>query len=237
MDRATGLRADKMATCFLQVGQFTSTESSRGFFSRGAKDVSILGDVSFESIQDDYYSKCVITQDAYGAMVISDQPVTQDLRDLLKIPKNGMHITITVAPSYQCKNVQAFSNSIKYRATLRKILSDPANIVSLQYFDHNDTCVTDDIICYTYPEGNIILDLTYNVPVYNVPARWRVYQATKNIAQPLNENELSFGFLFTSYNTVHEASTLDSRFRWNPHMSMLFGTLECDYIIDLLLLL
>ena len=54
-DQAIGLTSDQMRKCFLQVGNFTSTNDNRGFFSRGAKDISALGDIYFESIKDNKY--------------------------------------------------------------------------------------------------------------------------------------------------------------------------------------
>jgi hypothetical protein len=236
VDQATGLRADKMAMCFLQVGKFTSSETSRGFFSRGAKDVSILGDVYFESIQDNYYSKCVITNNAYGAMLVEDEPVTQEIRSRVGIQKNGLHVTIIVAPTYCCNNVSNLMRGIENRATLRKIMADPANIINFQYFDISGDLIIDERLKYVYPSGNIILDLTYGVPNYEgVTARWLVYRADNPIPQPAAENEMGFGFLITSYkSTVHEVSTLDQRFRWNPYINFLYGTLECDYLIELL---
>jgi len=115
-------------------------------------------------------------------------------------------------------------------------MADPTNIIHFTYYDTTGTTTLDDRLTYTYPEGKIVLDLTYLVPGYpDVTARWKVFQADSPIPQPVNENEMSFGFLITSYsNTVHEVSTLDSRFRWNPHMNMLYGTLECNYLIELL---
>ena len=49
-DQATGLTADSMYKCFTIVGEYNSDKKARGFFSRGAKDISALGDVIFESI-------------------------------------------------------------------------------------------------------------------------------------------------------------------------------------------
>ena len=50
-DHALGLTASSLESCFLQLGNYTASDSSRGFFSRGAKDISALGDVIFETIK------------------------------------------------------------------------------------------------------------------------------------------------------------------------------------------
>ena len=59
-DRAIGLTSEDAEKCFLTVGNYTSHETSRGFFSRGAKDVSNIGHVTFETIKDGLYSKVEI---------------------------------------------------------------------------------------------------------------------------------------------------------------------------------
>jgi len=50
-DQAIGLYGGEMEKCFLQIGNFTSVENNRGFFSRGAKDICALGNIKFESIK------------------------------------------------------------------------------------------------------------------------------------------------------------------------------------------
>ena len=56
-DQAIGLYGDEMERCFLQVGNFTSVENNRRFFSRGAKDICALGDIKFESIKNHKINK------------------------------------------------------------------------------------------------------------------------------------------------------------------------------------
>ena len=81
-DQALGLNSESMKKCFLQVGNYTSQENNRGFFSRGAKDISSLGNVYFESIKDDKYSKLLLDKNAKGELQISDIPVTKEIRKI-----------------------------------------------------------------------------------------------------------------------------------------------------------
>ena len=41
-DNASGLDGDRIKQCFLTVGSYTSGDSKRGHFSRGAKDISAI---------------------------------------------------------------------------------------------------------------------------------------------------------------------------------------------------
>ena len=88
-DQAIGLNGDDMKKCFLQVGNYTSQENNRGFFSRGAKDISALGDVYFESIRDNKYSKLLLDKDAKGEVLINNDIVTKKIISLEKIILNG----------------------------------------------------------------------------------------------------------------------------------------------------
>lgn len=234
IDNACGLNAAKMSECFLNVGNFTSSDSSRGFFSRGAKDISILGDVTFESIKDDLYSKCSIDKDAYGMMEVSDQPVTYIQRDNLGIPLNGMAVHINLLPTMYISNLQTFLFDLTKRGTLREIFADLDNNITYQIYNTDGTLDYFEKIVYTFPPGDLLLDLSYNIPDYNTTARFTVYKARTPIPQPDNDNQLEFGFLIESKYAVYEVSTLDTRFRWNPYMNMLYGRLECDYIHTLM---
>ena len=60
IDNAIGLTGDEMERNFLTVGNYTSESGSRGFFSRGAKDISNIGNVTFQSIKNNKYSKVEI---------------------------------------------------------------------------------------------------------------------------------------------------------------------------------
>src|SRR5581483_4307090 len=66
-DRATGLRSEEMKTRLSGLGRRTSGfelgEERRGNLGRGAKDLAAFGDVDFESIKDERYSRFVLRPD------------------------------------------------------------------------------------------------------------------------------------------------------------------------------
>lgn len=235
IDNATGLGIEDMKRCFMQVGSYTSSDDARGFFSRGAKDVSILGDVFFESIKDGLYSKTYITANAYTGILVSEEPVTADLRQTLSIPSNGISVRIQLLPTYYVTDLAKIKREITLRSTIRGILSDPSNTVLFQYFNADNVCVSTNQLIYTFPEGKLLLDLTYEVPNYpGINAQFVVYRANNPIDQPIRESEMDFGFLFKSGKAIHEVSTIDNRFRWNPYINYFYGYLRCDYINTLM---
>jgi len=231
IDNAIGVGIEDMKKCFMQVGSYTSTDDSRGFFSRGAKDVSILGDVFFEAIKNGLYSKTYITANAYTGIMNSEDAVTDDIRANLSIPVNGLSVKIQLLPTYAVTDIPKLIRDITLRATLRGIFSDSNNTVMFQYFDADNALAQSTQLVYAYPDGRLLLDLVYEVPGYaGINAQFVVYKANNAIDQPLRESEMEFGFLFKSGSAIHEVSTIDNRFRWNPYINYFYGYLRCDYI-------
>lgn len=58
-DNGTGVPPDKMVSCFATIGKRTSSDKARGYFARGAKDVSSLGSVIFTSFYNSKVSRLV----------------------------------------------------------------------------------------------------------------------------------------------------------------------------------
>jgi len=235
-DFALGLTSSELETCFLQVGNLTSdTASSRGFFSRGAKDISAIGNITFNAIKNNKYSQIILTSDAYGKVNISDVDTTYDIRKSVGIyePNNGLEVTISLLPNFYVSDPVACYNSLSKLAVLRDIFSDDTNEIYGCIYD-NDTLMTRKRLSYTPPVGTLLLELEYTVPNYDVQAKFVVYKADKPIDQPKKENELEFGFLIKDSTTIYEASTIADRFRFNPYMPQVFGYIYCDEIHRLL---
>ena len=124
-DRAIGLTSEDAKKCFLTVGNYTSHETSRGFFSRGAKDVSNIGHVTFETIKNDIYSKVEINTDGMGRLTISDQAVTDEIRTNLKIQNNGLKVTVDLLKPFMRITPTQLKAQIRDNHALRDILIDP----------------------------------------------------------------------------------------------------------------
>ena len=232
-DYAIGLTASELQKCFLQAGNYTASDTSRGFFSRGAKDISAIGNVYFTGFKNGFISQCLLNTDAYGGLTIENEPLTNEIRNLYNMPEpyNGLCVELKLLPNYQNINITQLKNTIVKIATLREIFANPKNIINLY---NGDTLVSR--LSYTYPSGQTILDLEYKVPNYqNYTARFVIKQSDIPIAQPIKENQMEFGFLMRDSTSVYEVNTLNSRFRWNPYMNYIYGYIYSDGIHDLLL--
>lgn len=236
IDKALGLTSDQLDDCFLQVGNYTASDTSRGFFSRGAKDISALGDVYFDTIKDSKYSQCVLDTDAYGLVTVSDVDVTDQNRRDTKIPapNNGLCVTLNLLPNFQDFNIDLFYDSCCKMASLRDIMSDiQRNFIYLRKYEGPDNTLTfDKRVFYNYPiNSELLLDLVYTIPNYpDETARFTVYKTSAPIQQPNKESMLEFGFLIKDSASVYEINTIDDKYRWNPYINYLYGSLYSDSI-------
>ena len=236
-DYATGLTGEDMEKCFLQVGGLTNSGDSRGFFSRGAKDISAIGNVVFETVKDNKYSRVYLNNDAYGKVEVVDQTIDQETRDSMGIPEpfNGMLVILTLLDNFKNFDPSILATSISKLGVLRDIMSDKNNEIQFTHYNIEDQLVFTRRLTYDPVPGTILLDLEYNVPGYdNKSAKFTVYKADSPIEQPIKENEMEFGFLIKDSTTVYEVSTIDDKFRWNPYMPYIYGSLSCEYIHQLL---
>ena len=228
IDQACGLNSSSMEKAFLTVGTYMSNDDKRGHFSRGAKDISAIADVTFTSIKDNKISQCKILSNGTGAMIIKDKEVSNQDRLKYKIKKNGLHVNLDLI---QTLDLTIDWNKLTKHYALRDILKDNnVNIV----LDSNGN--TTQINYQEKTNLEKIVSVEYQVPYYNVPAKFEVYLDKRGILELDNNQRFSEnGFLIKSFNTIYENSTLNNRFiSRHPKFYMLTGSLECDHLNTLL---
>lgn len=238
-DKAIGMTGQEMTDKLFKVGQYSVDDAeARGFFSRGAKDISILGDVVFESIKNGKYSKAIIKYDTTCILEHNDIDVTQDIRDKLKLADNGFVVCINLLDIHSDIVYDNLLHDLNYNVYLRDIISDDITNITFAHYDSLDTYETlhrKDTLYYEQYEGKQILNLEFTVPDYpEATAKFVVNLSDIPIPQPNKERQMEFGFITKSENTIHEVSTLQDRFRYHPYINHLFGRLESDYINYLL---
>lgn len=228
IDNAIGLDSETMVKAFLTVGTYMSNDENRGHFSRGAKDISAIADVTFTAIKNNKLSQCKILSNGTGALLVSDRDVTETERNELRIPTNGLHVNLDLINTL---DLTISWDKLSRHYALRDILaSNDINI--LLETEGNTTPIT------YLPPSNLekIVSVEYQVPYYNVSAKFEVF-LDRHDALKIDENQrfTENGFLIKSFNTIYENSTLNNRFIFrHPKFHKLTGTLECDHLNTLL---
>lgn len=140
-DFAIGMRASKMQSALLVIGEKSAEEESRGTFSTGAKNVSQLGKVTWHSIKDGLYSSCYITLAGTGAMTHIDVPVTEEHRALCRLGDqskpctSGTSVSLHYAEHVVLDNAECMIKRFLNYFAMRDILGNDAVHVNCRYRD------------------------------------------------------------------------------------------------------
>jgi len=167
-DRAAGMNREEMRNNLLHLGGRASdlerNKDRRGFFGRGAKDVAAFGKVHFESIKNNIYNELTIfLSTKYELQPDHRNTVTSEIRERLGIPRgNGTVVTIEISQGTVVPLHETLLQDLSSWYSLRDICSSLSREVKL--FDVNSD--TDDLIKYTYPNGEIVVDEELTVPDY-----------------------------------------------------------------------
>ena len=236
-DQAIGLNGDDMKKCFLQVGNYTSQENNRGFFSRGAKDISALGDVYFESIRDNKYSKLLLDKDAKGEVLINNDIVTKKIRSMFKISNNGLVVTIRLNDGVNIPDPKDMLEIFSRHISLRNILNNKKCTCMITFEDskQEEFNYNEFNFKYSFPKGEVLLYLTYSLPSY--PEAEGFFTITKTDNELYDNSNMKYndwGILITSNKVIHDITSINPQFKFNPYMKTLFGVIHSDYINKLL---
>ena len=236
IDNAIGLTSEEMTKCFLTVGEYSADHGSRGFFSRGAKDISAIGNVTFTAIKNGQLSQVFLNSEAYGTVQIADSPVTEAQRLEFGISVDGLNVKLDLLPNFYVKDPSGQAESLSYLGVLRDIMMDNNNEIYYSHVNEIGEVLFRRRLTFSYPEGQKLLELTYNIPGYETyQATFEIYVTDVPILQPKKEDEMVFGFLIRDNTSVYEINTIDDRFRWNPYMNRIYGRLTCSAIHSMLI--
>ena len=231
-DYAIGLTGTAMEQNFLTVGSYTSDYYKRGHFSRGAKDISAIGHITFETIKDNKFSSVKIKDTGMGAVLAKDIDATQEHRDRLGFVDetvNGLSVTVELT-KVSVDNWRTIYFRRHY--ALRDIMSNSAYEVT--FIDED--LATQQVVTYGHPNGKLGVEVTWKVPKYNVNATLKVYvDETGKLYHAKDRRYTENGFLISSTNAVYENSLLnDNTIAGHPQIKKVFGRISCEHINHLL---
>lgn len=233
-DYAIGLTGEGMEKCFLQVGHFTSDSKSRGFFSRGSKDISSIGNIIFEAVKDNKYSRVDLDTESYGTIVEKDIDATTELREKTKLTENGLVVTIELMEKINIPSTDFLAEGIPKLASLRDIFSNKKNNIILKGFV-NDKLDSEHKLSYEYPGGDVIMEVSYVVPGYDdAEATFKLYKTEEPFERTAARKYQEFGLLIKSQKVIHDIDSFDHELQFDPDIQYFWGVLESPYINKLM---
>ena len=232
-DQAIGLYGEEMERCFLQVGNFTSVENNRGFFSRGAKDICALGDIKFESIKNNKYSVVILNNNAKGELVKSNVLVTENN---LGIINNGLKVTINLIKDLNIPKPNYILQNYCRHISLRNILNKSKCTISFKNSPNFEFNFKIFDFKYNFPITETLLYISYNLPSYpNAKCFFTLSKSEKKLYDSNNMKFCDWGILITSGKIIHDITVINEQFKFNPYIKSLCGIINCNYINTLLI--
>jgi hypothetical protein len=228
-DRAKGMRSVQLEKAITDLGGRTSGfemgENVRGNLGRGAKDLAAFGQVTFESICDDYYSKLVLEENG-DTFTASETKATKPLRDALGIPRgNGTVVTIHVNENIICPQHLKLAERLRKHCQLRDILSDPRREVTLVHVEKGDEV----ILRYAYPSLQTVWSGELLIKGYpEASATVTIYRNEELLDEPPSDPYRPGGLLIKGRRAIYESTYFG--FENNSHSGWFSGRVECPYI-------
>jgi len=230
-DFADGMTDEVMSEKLARVGNRVSGMAEgvpvRGTYSRGAKDIAVLGGVTFESIgQDNRYHKCGIS--ARGQFTLCpSRVVTKAHRKELGIPEGtGTLVTLAVDQAFKVPQHETLRSNLRDLVPLRDIFSSPDRRVVLRDLNKG----RENVIEFHPPEGKKRLSERLAVPGYEkADAKLVIYRASQRLERGSPKLRIG-GILIRSRRAIHEATLFAPELEQDPHAAWFFGKLTCEYI-------
>lgn len=237
-DFADGMTLDVMKKKLKIVGGRVSGmaegERVRGTNSRGAKDVAILGGVTFESIaaEDGKYHKCEITPQGIFVADNSCPKDTKSFRQKLKIPQgSGTVVTICVNSDVaQVPLHDTLKEKLGQLIALKDILNSSDREIILRDLSSKDR--SDRIIALPF-DGTERISERFKIPGYDdIEAKLTIYRSKTQFEDRAPRFRRG-GILVKSKHAIHEATLFASELENDPNAQWFYGRLTCDFIDEL----
>jgi hypothetical protein len=231
-DRATGLNADEIEANFFKIGAATSNAShggtSRGFFGRGAKDVTSFGSARFAAVKNGLYSEVLIDRDGNGTWLAEDRAATSEDLETLRLNEGESGLTATIiVESADASRPAPLARKLGSHVQLRELCR--RRVVEIR-----DTrggaalAATADALDVT---GEIVLDATIDLAGAFKPVHLMVLRLPSQERGAVNEYS-QHGILVTDGNATHMNSLFGMEGR--PAAGFIAGSVSCPEIREIL---
>jgi len=232
-DRAQGMTLQTMKDKLAEVGTRRSDSGDRGFMSRGAKDCTELGDMTFESIVDDRYYKAKVTTKAQFIPMVDKARVDEKLRKSLHIPQgNGTTVTIEIT-RHRLPRTDRIISDLPWHFALRDILDEgTSGQVLIKDLNSNEKAAK---IVFRRPEGELVYDDNYSIPNYrDAAASIKIWRSPEPLEDISRDRFRRAGLIIKGKRAIHECSLLQPSFERDAYAMHYFGRIDCPYLDTLL---
>ena len=241
-DFAEGMDDARMDKVVGTYGEATSGMKEdlhvRGMWGRGLKDAIFgLGYGYVVSIRDNmFYRSSLLLKEGVPTFDLDEPaPATEELRAKHGIPEgNGTVIEIVVSrEDVKIPQFENMRNYLQRHFELRTIMANQSRLIILRHLTGIDKVKDEHVLSYKPPKGEMVLDEQFEIEGYPATARLQLLRSTIQLSTRGEEGDYAdAGLLVISQSTVIALTML--KFENDPYASFFYGSLECDYLHDLL---
>ena len=233
VDNACGIHKDNLTNFFGQVGNYTSTESSRGFFSKGAKDISAIGNMKIVSIFDNSISSCELHTNNSFIINNPNETLTATPADRQKysIPdgENGTYIEVLLNDSFK---LPIYEDIIKIKDyySVRDIFSDTSNLITFNYTNIDGSIKEPVVLKNNFNDrlDELIFNESFKVPGYEeIEATFKVYTKKEEYCKIADYGSFMYhGIVIKDANAIYDINTFYNDIRSHPKIYNVYCLLE-----------
>jgi hypothetical protein len=241
-DFAEGLDDTRMDKVVGTYGEATSGLKDdlhvRGMWGRGLKDAIFgLGYGYVISIKNDMlYRSSLLLKEGVPTFDLDEPiPSTDELRDKYGIPEgNGTVIEIVLSrEDVKTPRFENLRNYLQRHFELRTIMANQSRLIILRNLQGSDKVKEEYVLSYKPPKGEMMLDEQFEIEGYPASARLQLLRSNIQLSTRGEEGDYAdAGLLVISGGTVIALTML--KFENDPYASFFYGSLQCDYLHDLL---
>jgi len=210
----------------------------RGMWGRGLKDAIFgLGYGYVNSIKADrLYRSSLLLKDGVPTFTLDDPfPAIEELREKHGVPEgNGTEIEIVVArEDVKMPQFENLRNYLQRHFELRAIMGNPGRLIILRNLSSPNKVKHEYVLSYKPPKGEMVLDEQFEIEGFPASARLQLLRSKIQLSTRGEEGDYAdAGLLVISQGTIISLTML--KFENDPYASFFYGSLECDYLHDLL---
>jgi len=210
----------------------------RGMWGRGLKDAIFgLGYGYVNAIKDDnLYRSSLLLKEGVPTFNLDDPiPATEELRAKHGIPAgNGTEIEIIVSrEDVKMPQFENLRNYLQRHFELRTIMGNPARLIILRNLSSLHKVKHEYVLSYKPPRGEMVLDEHFEIEGFPATAHLQLLRSKVQLSTRGEEGDYAdAGLLVISKETIISLTML--KFENDPYASFFYGSIECDYLHDLL---
>jgi hypothetical protein len=210
----------------------------RGMWGRGLKDAIFgLGYGYVNSIKEDnLYRSSLLLKDGVPTFNLDDAiSATDELRDKHGIPeRNGTEIEIVISrEDVKVPQFENLRNYLQRHFELRTIMANPGRLIVLRNLSSPSKIKHEYVLSYKPPRGEMVLDEQFEIEGFPASARLQLLRSKIQLSTRGEEGDYAdAGLLVMSQGTIISLTML--KFENDPYASFFYGSIECDYLHDLL---